>query len=86
MAFHPFLRFRTQVFFSRDYADLGKNIMDYSEDKEMLKSMVNIAQIADIGIADMKFEINNQQFADLDDLPDSFCSGAIAGIRAAALC
>lgn len=75
--------FRTQVFFSRDYADLGKNIMDYSEDKEMLKSMVNIARIADIGIADMKFEINNQQFADLDDLPDSLSTDQKAEIAKA---
>lgn len=63
--------FRTEVFFSRDYADLGQNIIDYSEDSEMLKSIVNIAKIADLGISDMKFEINNETITSIDDLPDT---------------
>ena len=62
--------FRTKVFFSRDYSDLGKNILDYGEDKDMLKSVVSIAKMADLGISDMKFEINNKVFTSLDDIPE----------------
>ena len=62
--------FRTKFFFSRDYSDLGKNIMDYSNDSEMLKSITSIAKIADLGISDMKFEINNKEITSLEDLPD----------------
>lgn len=63
--------FRSQIIFSRDYADLGKNIIEYREDNEMLNSIVRIAKIADLGIFDMKFEINNQKITSLDELPES---------------
>lgn len=62
--------FRTKLFFSKDYRDLGANLMDYSEDKEMLKSITNIAKVADLGISDMKFEFDNKQIDSIDDLPD----------------
>lgn len=62
--------FRTKLFFSRDYSDLGKNLIDYREDTEMLNSIVSIAKIADLGIADMQFEINNKLISDIDELPD----------------
>ena len=62
--------FRTKLFFSKDYKDLGANLMDYSEDKEMLKSITNIAKIADLGISDMKFEFDNKQIDTIDNLPD----------------
>lgn len=62
--------FRTQLFFSRDYSDLGKNLLDYREDSEMLKSIASIAKIADLGISDIKFEINNRILTNLDDLPE----------------
>lgn len=63
--------FRSEVFFSRDYADLGQNIIEYGEDAEMLTSIVNIAKIADLGISNMKFEINNEVVTSLDELPAS---------------
>lgn len=62
--------FRTKLFFSRDYSDLGKNLIDYSEDSEMLKSVVSIAKIADLGISDIKFKINNRSFTSLDEFPE----------------
>ena len=62
--------FRTNVFFSRDYSDLGANLLDYSDDSEMLKSIVSIAKVADLGISDMKFEINNKIFTSLEELPE----------------
>ena len=60
--------FRHKLFFSRDYSDLGKNIIDYSDDTKMLQSVVNIAKVADLGISDMRFEINNQEFSNVDEL------------------
>ncbi len=63
--------FRHKLFFSRDYSDLGKNIIDFSDDDKMLQSVVNIAKVADIGISDMRFEINNQVFSDVDELPEN---------------
>lgn len=75
--------FRTKLFFSRDYADLGKNIIDYGEDKEMLRSIVNIAKIADLGITDMKFEINNQKITNLEELPDSLSADQKAEVEKA---
>lgn len=36
----------------------------------MLNSIVSIAKIADLGIADMQFEINNKLISDIDELPD----------------
>lgn len=62
--------FRTKLFFSKDYRDLGANLIDYSEDKEMLRSITNIAKVADLGISDMKFEFDNKQIDSIDDLPD----------------
>lgn len=62
--------FRSKIFFSRDYSDLGKNLIEYSDDTDMLHSIVSIAKIADLGISDMKFEINNRTFTSLADLPE----------------
>ena len=60
--------FRTKVFFSRDYSDLGKNIIDYSEDEKMLQSIVDMAKAADVGISDMKFEFDNREISSLEEL------------------
>ena len=74
MNYEPCIRamkwFRTKLFFSKDYRDLGANLIDYSEDKEMLRSITNIAKVADLGISDMKFEFDNKQIDSIDDLPD----------------
>lgn len=64
--------FRTKVFFSRDYSDLGKNIIEYGEDHEMLKSISDMAKLADVGISDIKFEINNVEISSLDELERVF--------------
>ena len=60
--------FRSKVFFSRDYSDLGKNLIDYSEDKGMLQSIVNTAKIADVGIYDMEFEFDSHEVTSIDEL------------------
>ena len=48
--------FRTKLFFSRDYSDLGKNLLEYSENPEMLKSIASIARVADLGKALAQFK------------------------------
>lgn len=63
--------FREAVLFSRDYTDIQKSIHDYSEDKNILKSMVNTAKIADLGIEDITFEINNMNITNLEDIPEN---------------
>ena len=60
--------FRTKVFFSRDYSDLGKNMIDYSEDEKMLQSIVNMAKAADVGISDMEFEFDNREISSFEEL------------------
>jgi len=60
--------FRNEIYFSRDFVDIGSNIIEYQEDSQMLQSIVSTAKIADVGIADMKFEINNMEIRDLDDI------------------
>ncbi len=75
--------FRTQVFFSRDYSDIKENIISHGEDKEMLQSIISMAKAADIGIADMSFEINNTVIKDLEHLPESLTQSQRDEIRKA---
>lgn len=63
--------FRNDIYFSRDFVDIGSNIMEYQEDSQMLQSIVTTAKTADIGIVDMKFEINNMDIRDLDDISNN---------------
>ena len=52
--------FRECVAFSRDYTDLNKNLLEYSEDATMLSAIVSTARAADVGIQDIQFEIDHQ--------------------------
>lgn len=60
--------FREDLFFSRDYADIPEQLMEYSEDPNMLKAIVRYAVEADIGVEDIKFEVENEEL-DENDLP-----------------
>lgn len=76
--------FRESIVFSRDYNDVNKNLLEYSEDEAMLQTIVSIARIADVGIQDMKFEIDNQEIdlnAPLDALPEDV-RGVVMALRA----
>ncbi len=68
--------FREKLFFSKNYSDLGKNIFEYKEDPEMLKSVLENAKKADLGISDMKFEFDNKTFLDLKEFSNSCNSDA----------
>jgi hypothetical protein len=62
--------FRNEIFFSRDFNDIGHNLIEYGEDPLMLQAIVSTAQIADVGINDMKFEINNKEIRDFNKMDE----------------
>ncbi len=70
--------FRECIFFSNDYPDIPGQLLEYLEDKEMLRAISDYAKAADVGIADMRFEVSDIQLpADQpipDELPDSIKS------------
>lgn len=67
--------FRDQVFFSRDYSDIPRQLLEYSEDKNMLKAISDYAKAADLGIQDMQFEFNSKEITDDTALPDTIPDG-----------
>ena len=67
--------FRGYVFFSRDYSDIPRQLLEYSNDKNMLKAISNYAKEADLGIEDMQFEFNSQEITEDMEFPDSVPEG-----------
>lgn len=67
--------FRERVFFSRDYSDIPRQLLEYSEDANMLKAISRYAKAADVGIAEMQFEINSRGFDDESTFPDHIPEG-----------
>lgn len=67
--------FRRYVFFSRDYSDIPRQLLEYSEDKNMLKAISNYAKVADLGIEDMQFEFNSQEINEDMEFPDTLPEG-----------
>lgn len=61
--------FREYVFFSRDYADIPRQLLEFSEDKNMLKSITDYAKTADLGIYDMQFEFESKEINDDSSFP-----------------
>lgn len=62
--------FRECVFFSRDYSDIPTQLLEYYEDKNMLKAISDYAKVADLGIEDVQFEFDSEDIADEDSLPE----------------
>lgn len=67
--------FREYVLFSRDYSDIPKQLLEYSNDKNMLRAISDYAKAADIGIEDMQFEIKNEVIPDETELPNDLPVG-----------
>lgn len=63
--------FRNHVLFSRNYSDIPAQLLEYSEDPNMLKSISDYAKAADLGIEEMQFEINNHELSDELIFPDN---------------
>lgn len=72
--------FREMVFFSRDYSDIPRQLLDYSNDANMLRAISDYAKAADLGIEDMQFEINSQEVDDEAALPDNLPEGMKAAL------
>lgn len=65
--------FREYIYFSRDYSDIPRQPIDYSDNPAMLKSISDYARAADLGIEDMQFEINQKEVRELkmpDEIPE----------------
>ena len=62
--------FREKVFFSRDYSDIPRQLLEYSIDAHMLKAISDYAKAADLGIEDMQFEINSKEVQKDGSIPD----------------
>ena len=62
--------FRDGLFFSRDYTDIPEQLIEYSEDSNMLKAITHYAVEADIGVDDIKFEVKNVDL-DRNSIPDN---------------
>lgn len=67
--------FREYVLFSRDYSDIPKQLLEHSDDKNMLRAISDYAKAADIGIEDMQFEIKNEDISDEAALPNDLPIG-----------
>lgn len=72
--------FRERIFFSRDYSDIPRQLLDYSNDTNMLKAISDYAKSADLGIEDMLFEINSNEVDDEAALPDNIPEGIKAAL------
>ncbi len=64
--------FREKVLFSRDFVDIPKQLIEYSNNKNMLNSIISYAKQADVGICDMSFEISDEKITSASDIPDDF--------------
>lgn len=60
--------FREYVFFSRDYTDIPKQLLSYSNDKNMLAAISDYAKAADLGIEKMEFEFKDEEIDDLETI------------------
>ena len=68
--------FREDIFFSRDYTDIPEQLLNYSEDVNMLHAISNYAKMADVGIRDMQFEVKNTELPDTESLPENLPESA----------
>lgn len=73
--------FREYVHFSKDYADIPQQLLEYSQDTNMLNSIVTYAKQADIGIEDMSFEISNEDISIDQTLPDNIPEGVMQALQ-----
>lgn len=63
--------FREFIFFSRDYTDIPKQLLEYSGNSNMLNAISDYAKTADFGIEEMQFEIENKEIEGAIDFPEN---------------
>lgn len=67
--------FRECIFFAQDYPDIPRQLLEYMEDSNMLRSISNYAKAADLGISEMNFEVNDVSIPSDLSLPDKLPDG-----------
>lgn len=72
--------FREDVFFSRDYTDIPRQLLEYYDDSNMLKAISDYAKTADFGIEEMQFEIENKEIGPDLDFPEDAPEGMKAAL------
>lgn len=72
--------FREQIFFSRAYSDIPRQLLEYSNDSNMLNAISNYAKAADLGIEDMQFEFNSQEIDTALNFPENTPEGMKAAL------
>ena len=73
--------FREYVHFSKDYADIPRQLLEHAEDVNMLKSIVTYAKQADVGIEDMSFEIKNEEISAYESMPGNLPEGMVTALK-----
>ena len=73
--------FREEVFFSRDYTDIPRQLLEYYDDCNMLKAISDYAKTADFGIEEMQFEIENKEIGTDLDFPEDVPEGKKAALK-----
>lgn len=66
--------------FSRDYSDIPKQLLDYSNDTNMLQAISDYAKAADLGIESMQFEIDSKEVKDDLSFPENMPEGVKAAL------
>lgn len=72
--------FREYVFFSRDYSDIPRQLLEYAEDKNMLKAISEYAKAADVGIEDVRYEVNSREINEDMVFPNDMPEGMKAAL------
>lgn len=72
--------FREQLYFSRDYSDIPRQLLDYSNDANMLRAISDYAKAADFGIENMQFEIDSKEIKDNLSFPENMPEGIRAAL------
>lgn len=72
--------FREYLFFSRDYTDIPRQLLEYSENPDMLESIKSYARMADLGIQDMQFKMKNCDVLDIKNKPEGMPEGIFTAL------
>ncbi|MDO5418066.1 MAG: ATP-binding protein [Lachnospiraceae bacterium] len=73
--------FREDIYFSKDYTDIPKQLLEYAEDSNMLQAIVTYAKQADVGIEDMTFEVSNEDISRIDPASGNIPEGIIRALK-----
>lgn len=67
--------FREKLVFSRDFTDIPQHLIEHSDNKNMLNSIISYAKQADVGIQDMSFEFSDKEISKIEEIPDGVPKG-----------